>query len=344
MGTGLYYSEVCLRHETGDHPESRRRLEAIMARLRGARGLEGVVYLEPRPVELALVRSVHAQAYIDRVVRLVQSGGGWLDPDTIVSPGTLDAALHAAGGVVDAAVAVCSGRLRNGFVAVRPPGHHATATAGMGFCIFNNVAIAARHLLDEGLVCRVAVVDFDVHHGNGTQDIFYEDPSVLYFSVHQMPLYPGTGRYSETGRGPGEGYTVNVPLPPGVGDDGYDYVMEAVLDPAVRRYRPGILLVSAGYDAHWRDQLAGMRLTVPGYRRMVERLRALAEELCNGRMVCVLEGGYGLQALSSAVDATVRVLCGSKEEVPDPYGSPESVVGREAVEPVVSAVRKVHGI
>jgi acetoin utilization deacetylase AcuC-like enzyme len=188
----------------------------------------------------------------------------------------------------------------------------------------------------------VAIVDFDVHHGNGTQDIFFDDPRVLAFSTHQMPLYPGTGRHEEVGRAEGAGYTVNVPLPPGAGDEAYAAVMDEVLAPLLRRFRPDFVLVPCGYDCHWHDPLASMRMTTPGFRRVVEQIRTLAEELCHGKMACTLEGGYDLQALSSSVEATVRVLTGSTVDVPDPYGSPGRVDGREAAEPIISAVKKAH--
>ena len=342
--TGIYYSDDFLLHDTGDHPESKQRLEAIIQRLRSAPDLGNAEFLEALPTTQETLKSVHAPAYVDRVARMAASGGGWLDADTVVSPDSMGAALRAAGAAIDAAAAVAGGRLTNAFVAVRPPGHHATSQRGMGFCLFNNVALAAHHLLSEGLARRIAVVDFDVHHGNGTQDIFYEEPAVLAFSTHQMPLYPGSGRYTEVGSEAGRGYTVNVPLPPGTGDGGYVYVMEAVVSPLLRRYQPDFILVPAGYDGHWSDPLANMKLTTPGFGRIVRHISALAEELCGGKIVCTLEGGYDLRALASSVEATVRVLADSDLEVPDPYGAPGDVRGSETVEPVVSAVRKIHGL
>lgn len=342
MATAVYYSDACLEHDTGGHPESAARLVAIMKRLRSAPDLDNVSFLDPGPADLDLVKRVHTPAHVDGVIAVAERGGGWLDADTVVSSDSVDAALHAVGGAVEAAVAVATGKLDSAFVAVRPPGHHATTGEAMGFCLFNNVAVAARHLLDAGLARRIALVDFDVHHGNGTQDIFYDEPDVLYFSTHQSPLYPGTGRTTETGRGAGEGYTVNVPLPPGTGDDGYSFVLAEVLTPLLRRYRPDVLLVSAGYDPHWKEQLASMRVTVPGFRRMVAQIKVLADELCGGRVAATLEGGYDLEALPCAVEATVRELSGSRREVADPYGSPPHAGGPAEVAAVVEAAKKIH--
>jgi len=200
------------------------------------------------------------------------------------------------------------------------------------------------HLVTLVPVDSELIVDFDVHHGNGTQDIFYGDPSVLFFSTHQMPLFPGSGRYSETGRGRVEGYNVNVPLPPGVGDDGYLYVLDQVVGPLLRRYRPDMLLVSAGYDPHWMDPLASMAVTVPGFLQMATRIKDLAAVLCGGKMAWVLEGGYDFRALAAAVEATVRVLAGSDLEVEDPHGVPSGGGGIGLVEGVVSDVRRLHGL
>lgn len=346
MTVAIYYSDIFLQHDTGAHPESRARLEAIMSRLESAPDLGDVTFPEVLPTSPEIVKQTHTPSYVDAVARMASLGGDWLDGDTIVSPASWEAALHAAGAAIDAAEAVATGKFSSAFVAPRPPGHHATVGRGMGFCLFNNVALAAQHLVQNHLAERVAIVDVDVHHGNGTQDIFYQNRDVLAFSVHQSPLYPGTGHYSETGRGEGEGYTVNVPLPPGSGDAAYDYVIESVLPALLRRFQPDIVFIPCGYDLHWRDPLANMKATVPGFAGMVRRIKALADELCGGKIVCTLEGGYDLQALSAGVEATIRVLTGSPLEVQDPYGAPTNngVLGREAAEPIVAAVRRTHNL
>ena len=240
---------------------------------------------EVRPAALADIERVHSAAEIGRITQLAQSGGGWVDPDTFVVPVSYDAALLAAGGALQATDDVLAGRHKNAFVIVRPPGHHASRTRAMGFCLFNNVAVAAQWALDEGGTRRVAVLDVDVHHGNGTQDIFFDRPDVLYYSTHQYPFYPGTGRVDDVGRDDGVGTTVNVPLAAGSGDDLFLDATRRVLVPAVRRFRPDVILVSLGFDAHWADPLAQMQLTTGGYRQILAQIVELADDVCDGKLV-----------------------------------------------------------
>jgi acetoin utilization deacetylase AcuC-like enzyme len=242
-----------------------------------------------------------------------------LEPDTYVNGCSYETALLAAGGVNTAVLAVLEGAVENAFCLVRPPGHHATHDRGMGFCLFNNIAIAAKVAQQDDKLERVMIVDFDVHHGNGTQDIFDQDPTVLYFSTHQYPHYPGTGHWRESGNLSGKGTTVNVPLPAGVGDNGYAAVFRSLLWPAAQRFRPQLILVSAGFDAHWSDPLAFMVLSLTGYARMVHELCDMAQTLCDGRIVFVLEGGYHLDVLAHSVLNTFRVLLG-EEKITDPIG------------------------
>jgi acetoin utilization deacetylase AcuC-like enzyme len=235
---------------------------------------------------------------------LAREGGGWLDPDTHVSPRSVEAALAAAGAVTGATLAVLAGEAREAFCAVRPPGHHATRARAMGFCLVNSVAVAARAALAAGLA-RVAVVDFDVHHGNGTQDIFWSDPAVLYVSLHRWPFYPGTGAAEETGAGPGLGATVNVPLPASTPPARFHDALARALD-AVERFRPEVVLASAGFDAYRDDPIGGLNLDVEDFARVGERLRALAAATCDGKLVSVLEGGYHLGRLGECVAAYLR--------------------------------------
>ncbi len=242
---------------------------------------------------------IHASEYISYVKSKAEKGGGWLDPDTVMSPKSYEAALYAAGGVLVAVEAVMKEEVDNAFALVRPPGHHAIQDRAMGFCIFNNVAIAAKFALSKFNLNRVLIADFDVHHGNGTQDAFYSDPKVLYFSTHQYPFYPGTGWMDETGTGAGEGTTVNFPMAAGWGDEEYLRAFNEVLIPVARRFQPQLILVSAGFDAHWADHLAMMKVTITGFAQMAMILKELAAELCQGRLVFTLEGGYNLRVVAS---------------------------------------------
>jgi acetoin utilization deacetylase AcuC-like enzyme len=272
----------------------------------------------------------------------IARGGGHLDADTVASPGSWEAAVRAVGGVVEAVDSVSGGRMDNAFCLVRPPGHHATPDQAMGFCLFNNVAIAAAWLLKNTSAKRIAVLDYDVHHGNGTQDTFYERSDLLYVSTHQYPFYPGTGHWRETGSGPGAGYTINLSLPAGSGDSVYAAALEQIIDPGVRRYAPDFLLVSLGFDAFWADPLASLRLSIGGaYTPLLRSARDLAKTLCDGRLVVALEGGYNLDALAHGAQAVCQLLLG--EDPPaDPLGPPPDQLSLSEVQPLLSAIRALH--
>ena len=341
VSTGYVYDPLYLSHDNPTHPENKLRLETTMDYLKEAGLLERLQHVEARDASLAELATVHDPGYIERVRQVAETGGGWLDADTYVGQLSYVAAVRAAGGLVEAVQAVLSGRVDNAFALVRPPGHHALADRGMGFCLFNNIAVGACYALQQGNLDRLLIVDFDLHHGNGTQDAFYEQPEVLYFSTHQYPYYPGTGHWREMGRGAGYGYTVNVPLSASVGDAGYRRVFEEVLVPLARRYQPQLIMASAGYDAHWTDPLGMMLLSVTGYAQLTRSIVSLAEELCEGRLVMTLEGGYSLKALALCVAAAFSVLLGD-EEVHDPIGpAPQA---EQPVAAVIDAVRRAHGL
>ncbi|MDP2718324.1 MAG: histone deacetylase [Dehalococcoidia bacterium] len=310
MKTGLIYSPIYLEHDTGSHPENAKRLEAVMAYLKKMGVLNRIGVFPPRKATVDEVALVHTKEYITSIENKAINGGGWLDMDTFLSPASFDVAMYAVGGVLTGIEKVMAGELSSAFALVRPPGHHAGISKASGFCIFNNVAVAARYALKEYKLQRVMIVDFDVHHGNGTSDIFYSDPAVLYFSTHQYPFYPGTGSISETGSGEATGNTVNIPLPAMSGDSIYNRVFEEILVPIGRRFRPQLILVSAGYDGHREDYLATMRLTVDGFVRMTATIKQLAGELCGDRMVFALEGGYATESLSECIKATLETMNG----------------------------------
>lgn len=320
MTTGYVFHPIYLEHNDPGHSECRERLQRIIESLESSGTLARLTPIEATPIDLELLSTMHDPNYIELVERCANSGGGMLDLDTYVNARSYEAGLMAAGGLINAVEAVLTGQVDNAFALVRPPGHHALRNRGMGFCLFNNVALAAQYAIQKHGLSRILIVDFDVHHGNGTQDAFYERDDVLYFSTHQYPHYPGTGHWKQRGqgKGEGEGYTVNVPLPYGVGDEGYAQAFEEILLPLARRYNPNLVLVSAGYDAHWADPLANMRLSTTGFHHLTSTLVSLAEELCQGRLVMTLEGGYDLSALSHSVLATFAALM--REEVEDPLG------------------------
>jgi len=341
MDTGYVYDPIYLEHDLPSHPENAGRLKHILGTLESEGMLARLRLLEPRPATAEELQRVHTPAHIERVRRVAEAGGGHLDLDTYVAPRSFDAALTAAGGLVRAVKAVLAGEVANGFALVRPPGHHATARQGMGFCLFNNVAVAAAASLATGQVQRVFIADFDVHHGNGTQDAFDDDPAVFYFSTHQYPYYPGTGHWRETGTGAGAGSVLNVPLPAHVGDAGYAEVFTELVWPLVERFDPDLILVSAGYDGHWRDPLAQMNLSLTGYAWLEQELVRMAKHLCDGRILFTLEGGYQLDVLAYGVLNSFYAMLG-EDTVADPVGGsprPERPIGT-----LISQLKEMHSL
>ncbi len=312
--TSFVYHPAYLKHDTGRfHPESPDRLLAIEARIKKSGVYDQLVSMDlpscPRPDLERWIENVHPLTHIQRIRDNTPSDGQiYLDPDTPLSPHSYQAAQLAVEGALAAADRVMSGEINNAFCALRPPGHHAESNRAMGFCLFNNVAVCARYLQKQYSLQKIAIIDWDVHHGNGTQQIFYKDPTVLYFSVHQFPLYPGTGAEKEVGTGAGEGYTINCPLPPGRGDDHYVSVFEKILVPALKSFTPDFILISAGFDAHRDDPLAGMQVTDAGFGELTRIVKSCADTLCQGRMVSCLEGGYNLGALARSVEQHLIVL------------------------------------
>ena len=319
-------------HDPGaGHPERPDRvavLEHLVADWEGTT-LERVA---PRPATDEEILAIHSAGLLD-TMRSTEGRRCRIDADTATSARSYETALLAAGGLIELVDAVATRAHRNGFAFVRPPGHHATSTQAMGFCFFNNAAIAAHHLRAKHGYERVAIIDWDLHHGNGTEAIFYEDPGVLYVSLHQYPYYPGTGAASDVGRGAGAGFNVNVPFSPGVGDAGFLLAFEQVIEPVLRQYAPQFVLVSAGFDAHHRDPLGSLQVTERGYHEMARRLLALADDVAGGRFAAVLEGGYDLDAIRNSTEAVLSAMS-------TPLVLPEDLdVSSDALEPLKRVLR-----
>lgn len=308
-------------HTLVGHPENAQRMSALIDLLERKGILEQVSLLAPRLASVEQLNMVHRPDLPRLIERAVQRGQPRLDADTYLTPDSFRLARLAAGSTAAAAEAIVRGERRNGFALVRPPGHHAERANAGGFCLFNNIAVAARHVQKVDLADRVLIVDFDVHHGNGTQDIFYDDPSVLFVSLHMYHqfFYPGTGGLTETGHGSAVGTTVNVPLQPGCGDTSYLRIIGEIVRPIARQFGPDLILASAGFDAHWADPLAAANLSLEGYAAIGQQLVQLANELCDGKVLFVLEGGYQPEALSFGVLNTFYALLDS-DRVEDPLG------------------------
>ncbi len=305
MAGVIYRHDASRGHDTGTHPERIARIEAIEHEL-AARDWLGYAVTDSPAATAAQLHAVHGDAYVAGLEAACAAGGGALDADTVISRGSFAAASHAAGGACALVDALLGGTAEVGASLHRPPGHHADADRAMGFCLLNSVAVAARHAIDAHGLERVAILDWDVHHGNGTNDIFHADPRVLFISIHESPLYPGTGPASDCGSGAGEGFTVNLPVPAGTGDAAYVSLVEHVAVPRLREHRTQLLLVSAGFDAHADDPLAGCQVSDAGFAAMTAAVRRLTDELGIGLGI-MLEGGYDLGALTRGLIATLEV-------------------------------------
>jgi acetoin utilization deacetylase AcuC-like enzyme len=343
--TGIVKDPVYLQHEMGSfHPESPDRLYVIYKMLEKAGSRLNLKEIPSRGATIEEIATNHDPDYIHEIAATAGRPRTRLDPDTSTCAYSWEATSKAVGGLLNLVDAVVEGRVRNGFALVRPPGHHAEYRRAMGFCLFNNVALAARHFLNGHHMRRVAVVDWDLHHGNGTQNAFYDTDEVLFLSMHQFPHYPGTGRLTEVGKDKGEGLTVNVPLEQGAGDAEYLTVFHMLVAPILEAYKPEIILVSAGFDAHKADPLGGMKLTEDGYELMTRMLMHLAANQCGGRLVLTLEGGYNLDALRSSVERVLLCLSHydpKKESLPlEPSHDDLTASFKGRLQEIVSAHRR----
>ena len=339
--TGYTFRDGHAAHAEPGHPERPARLEAVRERLRRDGGLDGLVRLQGRAAPRAALERVHDPAYLDLLQAFCADGGGALDVDTYATAASWDVASRSCGDLLALVDAVCGGALANGMALGRPPGHHARPAAPMGFCLISNAAVAARHAQAEHGVERVMIVDMDVHHGNGTQEAFYADATVLVVSSHQDGIYPGSGALAETGAGDGIGATVNLPVPAGT-DDALAGLYRRVLPPLADRFRPELVLLSAGYDAHRLDPLGGLALSVAGLAELVRVVRGVADRHAGGRLVATLEGGYHADALAHGVAATLRVLLDAEADVLDPFG-PTYRAGPD-LSAVAHGARELHGL
>jgi acetoin utilization deacetylase AcuC-like enzyme len=350
--TGLVYHSDYLLHVPDGYPEGPWRLSAVMDGMRSAGLLERVRLVEPRPATLEELGLVHGESYIEGVAELCGRGGGWLAVDTPVGAESFEIARLAAGGAVEAVRLVMAQDLRNAAALVRPPGHHAMGDQGMGFCVFNNVAVAARWAQTRGGAARVAIVDWDLHHGNGTAEIFYRDPSVLFISLHQVPAYPYSGWLSEVGIGDGAGYTLNIPMPPGSDDLCYHRAFEEVVCPVLEEFAPTLILVSAGQDAHRDDPMGHLGLSSACFGWMTCALAGVASSTSGGRLAVVLEGGYDPPSLSESWNLIMEGLVQGRapaapvETTGPKAGEPESsrtLAARVEAFERIAGVRRAHG-
>lgn len=345
--TAYFTHSEYTQHTLNGHPEHAGRIKAIWDAMEKSGILPDLQIHTPVKATVEQLTRIHDPRYVAHVEKAAQIAEAepdravLLDPDTYVLPISYDVGRLSAGGVIGAVDAVLTGQADNALAGVRPPGHHATPVRGMGFCLFSNIAVGARHAQTYDGIERVMIVDYDVHHGNGTQDCFYDDPSVLMVSSHQYPFYPGTGALNDIGEGAGLGTTLNMPLRVGTGPKGFAKLYDHVLWPMARRYKPDLIMVSAGFDAHWVDPLAGLHLDLDGYVLLTRQLIHMAEELCGSKIVFVLEGGYDLDALSNGFLNVAYALQG-RDEISDPLGALD--MDETDVSELVEKLRKLHNL
>ena len=337
--TAVVKDEIYLQHLTGDsHPESHHRLEVVYEMLEDEEMKGKFRILSPRPATQEELELNHSLNYINQVASTAGRSFSMLDPDTTTSAKSWEVAQMAVGGMLAAIDKVMDGEVKNAFALVRPPGHHAERNRGRGFCLFNNIAIGAHYARQKYLLDRILIVDWDLHHGNGTQNAFYEDPHIVYFSTHQYPYYPGSGSIDEDGKGEGKGFTINVPLPGGQEDQDFSGIYQDILKPIASEFKPQLILVSAGYDIYFQDPLGEMNVTPEGFATLTSLIMDMAQSNCQGKLVITLEGGYHLNGLRDSVKATLKeltggsILSGSKRE-----GKKSS-----STEKIIEKVRKIH--
>jgi acetoin utilization deacetylase AcuC-like enzyme len=335
-----FYPQGHQAHYEYGHPERPERVETICQALDAAGWWEAYPHLDPLAVDMELLAAIHEIGYLEALPALAQRHQH-VDMDTYTAPASCDLAFRAAGGALSVASAVWEGSARRGFALTRPPGHHATPQRGMGFCLVNNIAVAAEYLIRHFGAERLAIIDLDLHHGNGTQDIFWRRPDVFYISTHQSPFYPGSGRLEDTGAGAGLGYTANFPLPPGSGDAAFSEIMSGIILPLVDRYAPQMILVSYGFDPHWRDPLGHLQLSAGVYGRLIANLTIWADEHCSGRIALFLEGGYDLEAAAACSLCVTAALLG--QEWQDSLGVSPNLEGR-SWQSVARAARSLWGL
>ena len=307
--TVVIYDDIYLKHDTGpNHPENATRIINTIEHLRSTNLWQKLDIKKPRAATEAEVSAIHSTSQIEQVAEIARSGGGYLDPDTYVSSDSYEAALNAAGAPLTAIDLIMDKKADNAFCLVRPPGHHATPEKGMGFCLFNNVAIAAKYIQSRYSLDRIVIIDWDVHHGNGTQDAFYDDPSVMYFSMHRYPFYPGTGAEEETGKDSGSGFTINIPLSYNTEPQEYLKFFEDILEKRIKPFNPQFILISSGFDAYRLDPISGLSLEASDYNKLTKLTQNVAKDCCDGRIVSCLEGGYHLLDLPKCIEEHLNGL------------------------------------